>query len=217
MRRTKELAGQMGMEMSWNCAISLRALNIGEEADQHRMTSSYADWDVNAKLPHGVEDVKKHIQDIDNVPLLVGLFTDVTKTSTSEMVQVFQEYNDTVLTVGLSHISSNAEIFCQSDLSIGFNGLFKTSLDMNGKDQNEATIYSNLDPKEVSYVSSISSYPCVFNVPLNRYGLLPLSQVLSQGRGALSAVTDAGAFIVTSSIALSLTVLLSCCNVSRSI
>jgi hypothetical protein len=52
MRRTKELASQMGIDVAWNCAISLRPLDEGEETDEHRMTSEYADWDVNARLPH---------------------------------------------------------------------------------------------------------------------------------------------------------------------
>lgn len=51
------------------------------------MTSTYADWDVNAKLPHGVEEVKKHLQEVDNVPLLVSLYTDATKRTTAEMVR----------------------------------------------------------------------------------------------------------------------------------
>jgi len=50
--------------------------------------SDYADWDVNAKLPHGVQDVRKHLEEVDNVPLLVSLFTDVTKQTTKEMVRV---------------------------------------------------------------------------------------------------------------------------------
>ena len=86
MRRTKELASQMGIDVAWNCAISLRPLTEGQE-DPHRMTSTYADWDVNAKLPHGVEDVKKHLEEVDNVPLLVSLFTDATKDNTAEMVR----------------------------------------------------------------------------------------------------------------------------------
>lgn len=50
------------------------------------MTSNYADWDVNARLPHGVEDVKRHLEEVDNVPLLVSLYTDVTKRTAAEMV-----------------------------------------------------------------------------------------------------------------------------------
>ena len=65
MRRQKELAIQLGLDVSWNCAISLRPLQSGED-DPHRMVSAYADWDVNAKLPHGVEDVRKHLQEVDN-------------------------------------------------------------------------------------------------------------------------------------------------------
>jgi len=88
MRRQKELASQMGIDVAWNCAISLRPLESGEE-DPHRMVSNYADWDVNAKLPHGVEDVRKHLEEVDNVPLLVSLYTDVTKERTTEMVSRF--------------------------------------------------------------------------------------------------------------------------------
>ena len=78
MRRSKELASKLGLEMGWNCAISLRPLH-GQEHDEHRMISSYADWDVNAKLPHGVEEIRRHVADVDNVPLLVSLFTDSTE------------------------------------------------------------------------------------------------------------------------------------------
>lgn len=85
MRRQKELASQMGIDVAWNCAISLRPLESGTE-DEYRMVSNYADWDVNAKLPHGITDVRKHLEEVDNVPLLVSLFTDVTKKTTCEMV-----------------------------------------------------------------------------------------------------------------------------------
>lgn len=109
MRRQKELAIQMGIDVAWNCAISLRPLESGED-DPHRMVSNYADWDVNAKLPHGVHDVRIHLQEVDNgrcfwserepclklflifllsvVPLLVSLYTDATKETTKEMVNV---------------------------------------------------------------------------------------------------------------------------------
>lgn len=88
MRRTKELASQIGIDVAWNCAISLRDLDEGEE-DPHRMLSEYADWSKNAKLPNGVKDVRKHLEEVDNVPLLVSIFTDATKESTREMVRLY--------------------------------------------------------------------------------------------------------------------------------
>ena len=63
MRRTKEVASQMGIDVAWNCAISLRALDDGEE-DPHRMKSSYADWDVNARLPHGKQMIYNFLMQI---------------------------------------------------------------------------------------------------------------------------------------------------------
>lgn len=86
MRRTKELASQMGIDVGWNCAISLRPLEGG--IDSFRMSSEYADWDVNARLPHGVEDVRRHLKEVDNVPLLVSLYTDVTKKTAADMVSL---------------------------------------------------------------------------------------------------------------------------------
>lgn len=64
MRRTKELASQMGIDVAWNCAISLRPLEDGTD-DSFRMIG-YEDWDVNARLPHGVDDVKRHLEEVSN-------------------------------------------------------------------------------------------------------------------------------------------------------
>lgn len=95
MRRTKELASQMGIDVGWNCAISLRPLKEGF-VDSFRMQSNYADWDVNARLPHGVEDVRRHLKEVDNVPLLVSLYTDVTKKTAADMVSLFFFYTSTL-------------------------------------------------------------------------------------------------------------------------
>mmetsp|Transcript_37345 Transcript_37345/g.44560 ORF Transcript_37345/g.44560 Transcript_37345/m.44560 type:complete len:457 (+) Transcript_37345:104-1474(+) len=221
MRRTKELASQMGIEVSWNCAISLRPLDDGEETDEHRMTSTYADWDVNARLPHGVADVKRHLKEVDNVPLLVSVFTDVTKHTTAEMVHVFQNYSDTVLAIGLSHVSCNDEIFSNSDLSIGIS-LFEENTrakinDSKLSSYKDKRYYQNdLDPAEVVSVCSIAAHSCVFNVSLRR-GLLHLSDILSQGRGALNASQTSTLFMVTSYLSFSFFILLSICTVSTAV
>lgn len=73
MRRSKKVAEKIGLQTEWNCAISLRAL--AGSHDPHRLISNYADWDVKARLPHGIKDIKRHLREVDNVPLLVSLFT----------------------------------------------------------------------------------------------------------------------------------------------
>lgn len=50
MKRSKPIAEKIGIPFDWNCAISLRALDRGDENDPHRYISNYADWDVMGKL-----------------------------------------------------------------------------------------------------------------------------------------------------------------------
>ncbi len=85
MRRTKEVAREMGIDVSWNSAISLLPLLPGEDDEDLRNT--FGEADINARLPHGVEAVIRHLKEVDNVPLLVRLYTDATKTCTAEMVR----------------------------------------------------------------------------------------------------------------------------------
>lgn len=42
----------MGIETDWNCAISLRPLEDSSQPDPHRMTSTYADWDVKVQASY---------------------------------------------------------------------------------------------------------------------------------------------------------------------
>lgn len=101
-----------------NCAISLRELGE-DEKDPFRHISSYADWDVHARMPHGVRAIRKHLAEVDNVPLLVSLYTDSTPSSIKEIVQVFKEYGEVVLTIGSSHRLTNRDLFYESDLACG--------------------------------------------------------------------------------------------------
>lgn len=230
MRRTKELASQMGIDVAWNCAISLRPLEKGED-DTFRMTSNYADWDVNARLPHGVEDVKRHLKEVDNVPLLVSLYTDVTKTTTAEMVSysivhvsssnmlshnsarlhdfqvnVFQDYHDTVLSVGLSHLPGNHEIFSRADIAIGVDVLTEdTSHHINDID--------SLQPAEVAFIASISAHSAVFNLCGSR-ATCHLLDIIRIGRASLESATSSALFLLHGLLSFGFFVVLCPCTVA---
>nr|XP_015215729.1 PREDICTED: uncharacterized protein KIAA0195-like isoform X1 [Lepisosteus oculatus] len=80
--------------------------------------------DLNrAKLPKGIENVRPHLEKIDNVPLLVPLFTDCTPQTMCEMVQVMQEYGEVVCCLGSSQNINNNAVFLQSDISIALEPL----------------------------------------------------------------------------------------------
>jgi hypothetical protein len=50
-------------------------------------------------MPHGIEAIKEHIKTVDNVPLLVSLFTDATPDTTQQMIQIFRDNSEVGLMV----------------------------------------------------------------------------------------------------------------------
>ncbi|CAH1129293.1 unnamed protein product [Ceutorhynchus assimilis] len=82
------------------------------------------DMSNRAKLPRGIDKIRPHIELIDNVPLLVSLFTDCTPTATREMLRIMQDYHEVVCILGSSQNSDNAGIFMQADASISVEPLY---------------------------------------------------------------------------------------------
>jgi hypothetical protein len=58
-------------------------------------------------MPHGVGAIERHLESVDNVPLLVSLYTDATADSTRCMVEMFKRYGEVVLTVGAGYRAAN--------------------------------------------------------------------------------------------------------------
>lgn len=71
-----------------------------------------------AKLPRGIENIRPHMEQVDNVPLLVSLFTDCSPEATLEMVRIMQEYGEVVCCLGSALHLFNVPIFLQADCSI---------------------------------------------------------------------------------------------------
>lgn len=62
-----------------------------------------------------MENIRPHLDLIDNVPLLVSLFTDCTPTVTKEMLHIMQDYGEVVCVMGSSANCENVGIFMQAD------------------------------------------------------------------------------------------------------
>ncbi|XP_062858998.1 transmembrane protein 94 isoform X2 [Trichomycterus rosablanca] len=77
-----------------------------------------------AKLPRGIHQVRPHLKNIDNVPLLVPLFTDCTPETMCEMMKIMQENREVTCCLGSSANYRNSCLFLQSDLSISLNPLY---------------------------------------------------------------------------------------------
>ncbi|XP_026207785.1 transmembrane protein 94 isoform X2 [Anabas testudineus] len=77
-----------------------------------------------AKLPRGIRQVRPHLKNIDNVPLLVPLFTDCTPDTMCEMMKIMQENREVTCCLGSSANFRNSRSFLQSDLSIALDPLY---------------------------------------------------------------------------------------------
>ncbi|KAM9558007.1 transmembrane protein 94-like isoform 1-T1 [Salvelinus alpinus] len=151
--RSKVFAEKMGLETGWNCHISLTpnrdspcdgAPNSpGQYSvhDEHQDSRDEAEGlllpeeetadvpsfleDCNrAKLPRGIHQVRPHLKNIDNVPLLVPLFTDCTPETMCEMIKIMQENREVTCCLGSSANFRNSCLFLQSDLSIALDPLY---------------------------------------------------------------------------------------------
>jgi hypothetical protein len=76
-KTSKALATKMGMDTGWNSSVSLAA---GADSESQQVEG----WRDQARMPRGIDEIRKHLaDDVDNVPLLVNLFTDCASSSLS--------------------------------------------------------------------------------------------------------------------------------------
>ncbi|VVC99207.1 unnamed protein product [Leptidea sinapis] len=66
-----------------------RSLSCLTDSTDHSAPLHF-DMSNRAKLPRGIENIRPHIEQVDNVPLLVSLFTDCTPSSVRTMIQIMQ-------------------------------------------------------------------------------------------------------------------------------
>ncbi|XP_055605027.1 transmembrane protein 94 isoform X2 [Uranotaenia lowii] len=100
------------------------------------------DMSNRAKLPRGIENIRPHLENVDNVPLLVSLFTDCSAEATREMLKIMQQYGEIVVCLGSSASNSNSEIFLQGDCSIAIEPLYP-QVCQDYPAYNESNIYNN--------------------------------------------------------------------------
>ncbi|XP_003377149.1 conserved hypothetical protein [Trichinella spiralis] len=90
------------------------------ETDPSGMYGDSSDFLISnqAQLPKGIDNIRPHLSSVDNVPLLVPLFTDCVEAATNEMLRIMQENDECVCVVGSSLNVDNAELFCTADVAV---------------------------------------------------------------------------------------------------
>ncbi|VDL63366.1 unnamed protein product [Nippostrongylus brasiliensis] len=108
--RSRVFAEKLGLEAGWNCHVSLA--EIPSDGDGRSLKDFFLSKSRfpllskirfrksvsvqvavppnKARLPTGIGAVRPHLEQVDNVPLLVGLITDCTPQANQQMLEIMQ-------------------------------------------------------------------------------------------------------------------------------
>ncbi|XP_045610382.1 transmembrane protein 94 isoform X1 [Procambarus clarkii] len=100
-----------------------RSPSRGTDSTEHSASFNF-DMSNRARLPKGIENIKPHLENVDNVPLLVSLFTDCTPPATCAMLTIMQEYTEVTMVMGSSANADNMRLFMQADASLSVDPLY---------------------------------------------------------------------------------------------
>jgi magnesium-transporting ATPase (P-type) len=194
MRRSKSFVEKMGINLDWNSAISLRTIDEGmRDNPAFKFDFKGHDFYTNARLPYGTKQIRKHLEEVDDVPLLVSLFTDSSPADVREMIGIFQEYDEVVCCVGSSLQSSNTDAFCKADLSISVNEMPGT---LDGEPL-PRVLKSSLCSADLAFVGSLNTISCSLNMPL--YSLV---HCIKEGRRVINNKRQTFQFTLTAHLVL---------------
>ncbi|XP_076820239.1 transmembrane protein 94-like isoform X2 [Clavelina lepadiformis] len=229
--RARVFAEKMGLEVGWNCHISLTSNSDKDSSKYSKQESVLVDYDVTeddandpsisflskktpqtpqsgssisesafhsqnkAKLPCGVENIIPHIENVDNVPLLVPLFTNCNYQSSQKMVEIMQKYNEVVCCIGSSDDVHNMSVFTQADISIGLPPILdshkesatSSSVD---EDRHEADSHDYLrilsnSTKLMTCARSLNTFPCSVNLS-HEESMATIFEMIKQARQLLT-------------------------------
>eukprot|EP00004_Rigifila_ramosa_P017961 TRINITY_DN4422_c0_g1_i1.p1 TRINITY_DN4422_c0_g1~~TRINITY_DN4422_c0_g1_i1.p1 ORF type:complete len:1410 (+),score=299.58 TRINITY_DN4422_c0_g1_i1:193-4230(+) len=154
--KTLAFGEKLGLETHWNACINLN------EKQQETMVKT----DLKARMPKGTAAVRDHLENVDNVPLLVHIFAGCQPQSVREMIKIFQEYGEVVCTVGSSFNPENMHTFAQSNISFALNPVrplgcrkSKLKIESNRRFTDQSSSHHHHDEEEGETESESSSEP----------------------------------------------------------
>lgn len=236
--RGKIFAQKLGLEADWNCFVSLAhpveddvSSLDGEDSDgggsgDSSLSSSVLSFfnstmsNKRAKLPEGIKQIRPHIEKVDNVPLLVSLFTNCNAKTITEMIKIMQDYSEVVLCLGNAWNHKNISIFSQADVSLSLVPRYldlscctvteTCALSTSTSSQNASSVHychgrgGWPSPLELaSYLNSASCQLC-----FGRENDVSLLSLIAESRRILSSVRQGLLFGLGASLTLSILLLL---------
>ncbi|CAH2106676.1 unnamed protein product [Euphydryas editha] len=173
-----------------------RSLSCLTDSTDHTAPLNF-DMSNRAKLPRGIENIRPHIEQVDNVPLLVSLFTDCTASSVQRMIQIMQDYNEVVCVMGSAANCQNMEIFMQADASIAVEPLYPVLCQKMPPYQVPRDCIGPID-----LARSLNSVPC--SLSMSRDADVSLFALITMSRHFTMCLWNSTQFWICSSCFLSL-------------
>lgn len=227
-RKTQAFGGKIGLFTEFNFYVSLRDPETGDDAVPKRSQGK-------SQLPCGVSAIRNHLQTVDNVPLLVSLFTDCEPTSCREMIRIYQEQGESVMCMGSSLKVQNTQAFMQADISVSLDPMpakacpYKTYDRATAANRHQPPTYQKIlqqyhnangnaeaelehsftysSAREFAASSAITSMPCALLLSATT-DLHHHMALLCQGRRLLHCMTQSLFFGVASYLTLVLVLLI---------
>ncbi|XP_038597863.1 transmembrane protein 94 isoform X1 [Tachyglossus aculeatus] len=163
-----------------------------------------------AKLPRGIHQVRPHLQNIDNVPLLVPLFTDCTPATMCEMIKIMQEFGEVTCCLGSSASLHNSCLFLQSDISIALDPLYPSRCSWEtfgyATSTSMAQASDGLSPLQLS--GQLNSLAC--SMALSQEESCSIIRLIEQARHATYGIRKCFLFLLQCQLALVVIQFLSC-------
>ncbi|RLO13791.1 hypothetical protein DYB28_005448, partial [Aphanomyces astaci] len=130
--------------------------------------------------------IRRHLELVDNVPLLVSLYTDSTPDTIKEMISIFQENGEVVLGVGTSVKESNVPLFGQADLSVALEGNPHTLFDTELPKGSQLPVFSEVDMELSQMLNTLACAFTVRNFTHTRVSPMVVVDLIRLGRHMLT-------------------------------
>ncbi|NP_001348670.1 Cation-transporting P-type ATPase C-terminal domain-containing protein [Caenorhabditis elegans] len=154
-----------------------------------------------ARLPTGVQNVRPHLDEVDNVPLLVGLFTDSNTSAVEEMIEIMQENGEVVMVVGSCRNASNSMIYSKANISVCVDDVEEPACRL--LDHPVESVNNNV----MQISSRLTALATDFR--LDHVKLLKMSSLIVCARHRMSSFRHSLLFILYASLLYSVTILMS--------
>lgn len=227
--RGKVFAEKLGLEAGWNCHISLAPAqdddSVSIESDKElgcnistsstsSLSSVYNAFHsyIRAKLPKGVDKIRPHIKNVDNVPLLVPLFTDCSTDAIQEMIKILQENSEVVLCIGNAFNRDNLIVFSQANISLSLIPEYAESPDCpmkevgTPKSSQPSFADYNTWPNPLEMAAYLNSTTC--QLSFGRDSDVSIHSLVTESRHILSCIRRGLLFALGSSLSLAVMMLL---------